>query len=139
LTNNACVANWFEARPTRSREVLAKFGVELPKPPPWIPKVVWIGGFRYGEGPEVRLTREALFERVWTEPVDKLARSWGLSGPGLSKACRRLRIPLPPRGYWAKLAAGRRPRRPALPALEPGEAEEIVIPLPFPPPEEPRR
>jgi len=35
--------------------------------------------------------------RVWSVPVDKLATEWGLSGRGLAKACRRLKIPVPSR------------------------------------------
>ncbi len=53
-----------------------------------------------------------LFERVWSQPVASLAAEWGLSGPGLKKVCRRLQIPVPPRGYWAKLKAGHREARP---------------------------
>jgi len=119
-------------RPTRSREVLAKFGVGVPKPPktaktpPPLPRTVRIGARRAG-GQEIRLDRAGLYERVWSEPVAKVAEKWGLSGPGLAEGCRRLKIPLPPRGYWAKLGAGRRVRRPPLPKLPSGEAEEIVI------------
>jgi hypothetical protein len=65
-------------------------------------------------------------------PVDKLAKEWGLSGRGLAKACRRLQIPVPPRGYWARVAAGQRVRRPKLPALPPGQGEEIHIRVPEP-------
>jgi hypothetical protein len=90
---------------------------------------VRIGPWRPG-GQEVRMDRAALFERVWSEPVSKLAEEWGISGPGLAKACRRLQIPVPPRGYWAKLEAGQRVRRPRLPTLAPGEAEEIVLRAP---------
>ncbi len=76
---------------------------------------------------EIRLDRAELFERVWSEPVSKLADRWGLSGPGLAKHLRRIEIPLPSRGYWAKVRAGKRVKRPRLPELEPGEAEEIVV------------
>ena len=48
----------------------------------------------------------------------------------LSKACLRLQVPVPPRGYWAKLEAGKKVPRPKLPALQAGEAEEIVIWVP---------
>ena len=116
-------------RPTRSREVLAKFGVEVPKPAkttPKLPRTVRIGAWRRN-GQQIRLDRAGLFDRVWSEPIAKVAEKWRLSGPGLAKACRRLQIPLPPRGYWAKLEAGRRLRRPPLPKLPSGEAEEIVI------------
>ncbi len=44
------------------------------------------------------MDREALFDRVWSEPVSKLAEEWGLSGPGLARPCRRLHVPVPPGG-----------------------------------------
>lgn len=75
------------------------------------------------------MTREELFERVWTEPVWNLAKEWGLSDRGLAKACGRLEVPLPSRGYWAKVQAGQRPRRPKLPELS-NQPEEIVIRVP---------
>lgn len=133
-----------EPRPTRSREDLAKFGVAekeeprktngqriAPAPPVgrsglWPVEI----GHRHLNGREIRLDRAALFERVWSEPVEKLAKEWGLSGRGLSKACHRLRIPVPPRGFWAKTRAGQRMRRPRLPQLEADEAQEIVIRAP---------
>lgn len=116
-------------RPTRAREVLSKFGIELPKPAkaaPHIPRTVYIGG-RRPNCREIKLDRAMLFERVWAEPVAKLAEAWGISGPGLAKACRRLQIPVPPRGYWAKVQAGQRVRRPRLLKLPPGQADEIMI------------
>jgi len=119
----------YRSRPTRAREVLSKFGVELPKAAPQrsrLPRSVQIGPWR-PQGQEIRLDRTALFDRVWSEPVEKLAHEWGLSGRGLAKICQRLKIPVPPRGYWAKLQNGHRVRRSRLPPLEPGEAEEIVI------------
>ena len=76
------------------------------------------------------MDRAALFERVWFEPVENLARTWGLSGRGLSKACQRLQIPVPPRGFWARVQHGQKLRRPRLPELQPGDAEEIVIRVP---------
>jgi len=35
-------------------------------------------------------------------PVAKVAESFGLSDVGLAKICGRHRVPVPPRGYWAK-------------------------------------
>lgn len=117
------------SQPARGREMLARFGVQVPKPKKVavvLPPVVRIGGWGPG-GRELRLGRAELFERVWTVPVETLAKEWGLSGRGLAKACRRLRIPVPPRGHWAKVAAGQRVRRPKLPAWPPGQGEEVVI------------
>ena len=123
-------------RPARAREVLDKLGFERPKPraqkpPARLYPTERIGGWSR-DGREIRLDRSALFERVWTVPVEKLAKEWGLSGRGLAKACRRLRIPVPPRGYWARVAAGQRLSRPPLPSLPPGQAEEVLIRTPQP-------
>jgi hypothetical protein len=118
--------DFYRSRPTRSREVLSKFGVEVPKPTSRLPRCVEIGAWRR-DGREIRLNRSALFDRVWSEPVEQLAKEWGLSGRGLAKACHRLQVPVPPRGYWAKAQHGQQMRRPRLPELPSGEAEEIVI------------
>lgn len=50
--------------------------------------------------------REKLYEEIWMEPVTKIAKRHLISDVGLRKICQCLEIPLPPRGYWAKLAAG---------------------------------
>ena len=61
-------------------------------------------------------TREELFELVWSKPTRQVAAELGMSDVALGKICRQLQIPKPPRGYWARVAAGQSPRRPALPA-----------------------
>lgn len=119
----------YRERPARSREVLLKFGVEAKEAKRRLPSSVQVGSWRAG-GREIRMDRAALFERVWSEPVENLARTWGLSGRGLSKVCQRLQIPVPPRGFWARVRHGQKLRRPHLPELQPGEAEQIVIRVP---------
>lgn len=120
------------ARPTRSREVLKKFGVGISKKSKRktkkkpLPQAVHIGRWR-APGRGIRMDREELFERVWSTPLYKLAEEWGLSGTGLRKACRRLQVPTPGRGYWQKVKAGKKVRRPSLPELPDGEAEEVVV------------
>ncbi len=119
-----------QLRPTRSREVLKKFGVEIPKPPPLpLPQSVWVGHWQ-PTGREIKMDRAELFERVWSLPVSRLAEEWGITGTGLKKVCRRVQIPVPPRGYWAKLKAGHRVKRPSLPALPPGSGQEIIFHAP---------
>lgn len=120
---------FYRYRPTRARQVLSRVGIQLPKPKRWIPREVWIGFWR-PDGRQIRLSRVDLFERIWSVPVETIAKEWGLSGRGLAKACRRLRIPVPPRGFWARIRNGQKIRRPRLPNLEAGEAEEIVIRAP---------
>ena len=41
----------------------------------------------------------------------KVAPEYGVSGNGLAKLCRRESIPVPERGYWAKLAHGKRVKK----------------------------
>ncbi|WP_232419690.1 hypothetical protein [Methyloversatilis discipulorum] len=67
---------------------------------------------------EKSVDRETLYNEVWTEPVVVVAPRYGLSDVGLAKICRSLAIPLPSRGYWAKVKAGRIMRRVPLPELK---------------------
>src|SRR4029450_9465165 len=67
---------------------------------------------------DIILTRRELYDRAWNTPIEKLAQELGLSGRGLGKLCARYGIPVPPRGYWSKKAAGKRVRQPALPELQ---------------------
>lgn len=64
------------------------------------------------------MRRSELYEKVWAKPMIRLARELGISDVGLAKACRRHSVPVPPRGYWAKLQAGQTPPRTPLPAPE---------------------
>jgi hypothetical protein len=60
------------------------------------------------------VTRRQLYELVWTTPMRTLAKEFGMSDVGLAKVCRRYDIPRPPPGYWAKLQAGKKVKRPQL-------------------------
>lgn len=65
-----------------------------------------------------RYDRAALYEQVWSKPVQEVAKSYGVSGVRLGKVCRTFRVPVPPRGYWARLRSGYRARKPPLPKLK---------------------
>jgi hypothetical protein len=65
------------------------------------------------------LSREDLYELAWSKPISQLAADFGISDVALAKRCRRLGIPLPGRGYWARVDAGQRPYRPRLPKRDP--------------------
>ena len=69
-------------------------------------------------GPKVTMTREELYEKVWSTPMLKLAAEFGFSGRGFAKLCQRHKVPVPPRGYWARLQAGQTPKRSALPPVK---------------------
>ncbi len=75
----------------------------------------------------LHLTREALYDLVWTEPVVTLAKRWGVSDVAVAKWCRKLNVPRPERGYWAKAAAGHVGKRRPLPHAKKGERTEVVV------------
>ncbi len=65
----------------------------------------------------IKLTRDALFERVWREPLSVMALQLGLSAGGLAKICDRTANPYPSRGHLGKAKGGRAPLpSPLLPA-----------------------
>lgn len=64
------------------------------------------------------LTREELYAQVWTEPMTKLARRYGLPDRGLAKICTRMGIPAPGRGYWARVQSGQVPLQEKLPKIK---------------------
>lgn len=53
------------------------------------------------------LTRRAMYDLVWSEPMSKVAQEFGISDVALKKICEKHRVPTPPRGYWAKKEAGK--------------------------------
>ncbi len=70
-----------------------------------------------------RYDRERLYEEVWAQPVIQAAKSYRVSGVYLARVCRALRVPVPPRGYWARLRSGQTVRRPPLRNLPKNLAE----------------
>lgn len=81
-------------------------------------------------------TRQQLYELVWQRPLREVARELGISDVGLGKACRRLAIPLPGRGYWAKVAAGQELTPIPLPRTSNVPSQISFTPVEPPPPRE---
>jgi hypothetical protein len=74
------------------------------------------------------VTREELYDLVWSTPMRDLAKRFGISDVGLAKRCRGLKIPMPGRGYWAKKQAGLKvDPRPPLPTWKESWKPDIVI------------
>ncbi|MET3649829.1 hypothetical protein [Phyllobacterium ifriqiyense] len=63
------------------------------------------------------VSREELYEQVWSKPMTKVAADYGVTGTALKKTCNRHRIPTPERGYWAKLEHGKRVQKQPLPPM----------------------
>ena len=54
----------------------------------------------------VELTREELYELVWSEAMTRIAARIQISDVALKKRCVKQRIPVPGRGYWRKVETG---------------------------------
>jgi len=80
-----------------------------------------------GHNGRIQLSRADLYEHVWTTPMCRLAREFGLSDVGLSKLCHRHEIPTPPRGYWVQKDHGKAGLRPPLPRATTAAAEPVII------------
>lgn len=59
--------------------------------------------------------REQLYTEVWETPLTKLAAKYNVSAVEIGKVCRKLQVPLPGRGHWAKKEFGKAPDPTPLP------------------------
>jgi len=63
--------------------------------------------------------RDELYKKVWEQPLLKVAEEYGVSAVALGKTCKKLSVPVPGRGHWAKLAHGKQgAKKPPLPKLD---------------------
>ena len=69
------------------------------------------------------LDRITLFDLVWSMPMTALAEKCGVSSSYLARVCTQMSVPRPERGYWAKLAVGKKVTKPSLP--EPGPEDML--------------
>lgn len=74
------------------------------------------------------LKRSALRALVWSKPMTHIARDLGISDVGLAKTCRRHGVPVPPRGHWAKLAAGKSSPQTPMPEQSKDYAVQLTNP-----------
>lgn len=72
-------------------------------------------------------TRQELYDLVWSEPIRTIAARFEISDVGLAKACRGANIPVPERGYWAKLKAGKPTSKAKLPSRGIGESDGVAF------------
>jgi hypothetical protein len=73
------------------------------------------------------MTRRDLFALLWSKPMSTLAIEFGISDRGLAKVCGRHRIPVPPRGYCEKVAAGERPEVPPFLAWKDRSLDQVIV------------
>lgn len=73
------------------------------------------------------LSRQALYDLIWSKAKTEVAKNFGVSDVALGKACKKANIPVPPRGYWAMRDAQQRRVRLPLPARGLGQSDTVTI------------
>ena len=68
-----------------------------------------------------------MYDLVWSEPIQSLAKRFSLSDRGLAKICLAANIPVPARGYWAKKQAGKAVSPVLLPPRALGQTDLVRI------------
>jgi len=68
--------------------------------------------------------REQLYQEVWDKPVVEVAVQYGVSNVTIHKICKALNVPVPSRGYWARLRAGKKLKKVPLPPTK-GATQKI--------------
>lgn len=76
---------------------------------------------------ERQFSRREFFDLMWSKPIKDIAPEFGISDVALAKYCRKHSVPLPGRGYWAKLKAGKPVMAFSLPPRGLGRHETISI------------
>jgi len=71
--------------------------------------------------------RSELYEEVWKEPVRTVAKRYGVSDVALGKICRKLKVPVPGLGHWARINVGQVIPRPAFPELPEGAGAQAAF------------
>lgn len=68
----------------------------------------------------INVTRQDLYDQIWSMPVSRACRLYGLSDVSLANICDDWEIPRPPRGYWSKKRNGKPVRQKKLKPIEEG-------------------
>ncbi|WP_257169609.1 hypothetical protein [Bradyrhizobium sp. SRS-191] len=72
---------------------------------------------------------------VWDRSLTRLAEEFGITGHDMANFCKRLNVPYPPRGHWAKKEAGKPVVQPALSPGPDGAPSAIDIRAKLPKPD----
>jgi hypothetical protein len=75
----------------------------------------------------ITFQRDQLYDEIWSVPILQLAKQYGLSDVGLAKICTKMKIPRPPRGYWAKRSYGQPTTKPILRSAPADIPTEITV------------
>src|SRR5688572_25554454 len=74
------------------------------------------------------LTRQKLYNLVWSQSMLSLSKKYDISDVGLRKICLKLNIPIPKVGHWQKLQFGKKVIKVPLPNNYSGK-EQVSLEL----------
>lgn len=73
---------------------------------------------------EIKISREQLYNEIWTLSVVGVAKKYSVPYGPLLKLCKDFSIPIPPSGYWIKLSYGKPVEKMPLPSFT---EEQIIL------------
>ncbi len=73
------------------------------------------------------ITRDKLYDLVWSKPMTEIAKEYGVSDKMIAKICDKLNVPTPGLGYWRKREVGENIPKPRLPDISPEHPTEHII------------
>lgn len=73
----------------------------------------------------IKISRQELYDLVWSKPMTSLAKEYNISDNGLRKICKKLSIPLPELGYWQKVQYGKKVK--IIPLSKDFKGEDTVV------------
>lgn len=76
---------------------------------------------------EITISRQELYNLVWAKPVVQIAKEFGISDVAIAKICKKMNIPKPGLGYWAKKEFGKKTKMIPLPERRVGDVESYTI------------
>ncbi len=62
--------------------------------------------------------RDILYAEVWENPPSVVAKKYGTTNWSIRNMCKKMDVPLPDRGYWAKVKAGKPIEKAPLPKIK---------------------
>ncbi len=77
---------------------------------------------------ENKVTRKELYDLVWDQPINKIAKKLKIEQQRLKEICGENKIPLPTRGYWSKVRFNKEVGKTQLPKTENSNAQISLNP-----------
>lgn len=75
----------------------------------------------------IKISRQTLYGQVWSTPMIKLAKEYGISDVALAKICKKLNVPYPGRGYWRRKETGKAVKQLPLPPNSDPTEQSVTI------------